>query len=57
MVAYRLSDWIKAGVHIGEESFFQTDQSVPEILVSSKWTSLHKFWIIQVYENRKTGFM
>ena len=32
MVTYQLSDWIKAGVHLGEASFFQTDQIVPSIL-------------------------
>ena len=29
MVTYQLRDCIKAGVHLGEKSFFQTDQIVP----------------------------
>ena len=28
MVTNQLTDWIKAGVHLDEESFFQTNQIV-----------------------------
>ena len=36
MVTYQLNDWIKAGVRLGEGSFFQIDQIVTSILASSK---------------------
>ena len=36
MVTYQISDWIKSGLHLADESFYQTDQIKPSIFVLSK---------------------
>ena len=57
MVTYQLNDWIKAGVHLGDGSFFKTDQILPSMLKISE-SQYITFWIKdQVFENRKTGFL